>query len=57
MVGDFHQALPIRPKYFMPILHILSKVISCKVMAKRGNRRHKTERSGSRRRAEQIRAY
>lgn len=53
MVEALHQALSIRPKHFMPILHVFSNVISCKLMAKRDNRSHKGGRSGSRKRAEQ----
>lgn len=57
VVEALHQALSIKQKHFMPILHIFGNVICCKLMAKRGSRSHKKGRSGSRKRAEQIRMY
>lgn len=57
MAEALHQALSIRLKNFMPILHIFSNMISCKLMVKTVNRRHKGGRSGSRKRAEQVRMY
>lgn len=57
LVKDLHHTLSIRPKHFMPVFCVSSSMVNCKLMAKTINRSHKGGRSGSRKRAEQVRMY